>query len=148
MTRRDRPHTRTRTRTHRIRDPLVKSVLKMDDALFKQRRRIIEMLYDAKKVLGIDLPRVQIRIVEMANGEVSGISFVGKNSIVISHEIADWTEQELLRTVWHELGHAWFNASHDESCPLMSAYRPPGGVPRAKLVPALRRIAAEAGGVQ
>lgn len=118
-------------------------ILEMNDALFVQRRRVINMLYDARKVIGKELPRIKVRIAEYEKrkGEkVLGRCFIDKDYITISGECSDWSDDYLRQVVWHELGHAYWNAKHDEKCPLMHPYQNET-VPRSVLVKALKKIA-------
>ena len=96
-------------------------IIKMNDDLFLQRRRVMTMLYDAHKVLNVDLPRIKVRLVDFEKEmHVLGKCFINKNYITISKEIVNWDENFLRHVVWHELAHAYFNAKHDEKCPLMN----------------------------
>lgn len=117
-------------------------VLEMNDKLFRQRRRVIDALYEAKRVLGMELPRIKVRIVEFNEKEqhVLGVCFIEKDYISISHQIVSWNDDMVRHVVWHELGHAWFKAKHDESCPLMHPICNEGK-PVEVLIPALKRIA-------
>ncbi len=96
-------------------------ILKMTTDLFLQRRRVIEMLYEAHKVLKMDLPRIKVRLVDFENERhVLGKCFINKNYITISKEMTNWSDNFLRHIVWHELAHAYFNAKHDKKCPLMN----------------------------
>ena len=97
----------------------IMNVLPMDKKLFVQRRRVIKALYSAKEILSMDLPRIEVRIAAFDKSNTAGICFLGKNSIAISERCSDWPEAKLTAVVWHELAHAYFNAKHDDNCPLM-----------------------------
>jgi hypothetical protein len=97
-------------------------VIKMSDELFIQRRRIITMLYEAKAVLNMSLPRIKVRIVDYEKHDtykILGRCFIDKDYITISKDMTNWTDDFLRSVVWHELAHAYFNAKHDMTCPLM-----------------------------
>lgn len=110
----------------------------MTDDLFIQRRRVMDMLYEAREVLKMDLPRIKIRIVDFEkNTNTLGMCFIDKNYITISKDIGSWNEDYLRHIVWHELAHAYFSAEHDVNCPLMHPVANVGQK-RAILVKALR----------
>jgi len=116
-------------------------VIKMSDDLFVQRRRVMQTLYEAHKVLNMDLPRIKVRIVDFEKETlVLGKCFINKNYITISRELKNWDEDLLRHVVWHELAHAYFNAKHDDKCPLMNPVTR-SGKSRAILAKALRRCA-------
>jgi len=96
-------------------------VLTMDSDLYRVRRLVIDALYDARRVLGADLPRVKVRIVSFEDGKLLGMAFLGKNDICISRGCEGWSADRVRSVVWHELAHAWFGAEHTEGCPLMGA---------------------------
>lgn len=100
-------------------------ILKISNDVFTQRKRVIKMLYEAREILGIDLPRIKVRIAkyeELKDKKILGRCFINQNYITISEDMSNWTDDYLRGVVWHELGHAYFNAQHDDKCPLMSAY--------------------------
>ena len=117
-------------------------VIPMSDTLFIQRRRVITMLYEARSVLGMELPRIKVRIVEFEkrdNEKVLGRCFIDKDYITISKEMVNWSDDFLRSVVWHELGHAYFNAKHDLTCPLMHPHCNEVKT-KATLIKALKKI--------
>lgn len=114
-------------------------VLPMSDALFRQRRRVINMLYSARAVIGRELPRIKVRIVEFNKGSTLGLCMIDQDYITVSSECVTWDDTLLRHVVWHELCHAYFNAQHNEKCPLM---RPTvtTGEPEEVLVKVLERF--------
>lgn len=121
-------------------------ILKMDDRLFAQRRRVMGMLYEARKVIGADLPRIKVRIVDFGTNKENllGLAYIERDYITISHKLTGWSDEALRHVVWHELGHAYFSAKHDEKCPLMAPkLNEPGK--REVLAKALRKLAKRAG---
>ena len=107
--------------------------------IFEQRKRVMKHIYEARQLLGGDLPRIDVKILELKPDQ---LGFGYKNTIEISHECRHWREDVLRLVVWHELAHAWFSSPHDEDCLLMrsrtdtSAY-----YKREKLEAALLRVA-------
>lgn len=97
------------------------TVLEMNDELFKFRRRIIGLLYEAKQVLGMELPRLKVRVVKYTEDNTLGMCHADKNYITISEKMAKESENILRQVVWHEIAHAFFKAPHKEGCPLMDA---------------------------
>lgn len=114
-------------------------ILPIDDKLRKQRERVIKALYEAKKVLNMDLPWVKVRIVEFEKSSTLGLCFIDKNYITISKDLENWSEDYLKLVVWHELAHAYFNAPHDKTCPLMHPFAQKG-VKLAELTKALLKV--------
>lgn len=95
-------------------------ILEMTNDLFIQRRRVIQMLYDARKIINQDLPRIKVRIVDFEEEKNTlGQCYINKDFITISKDLSNWDDDYLRHVVWHELAHAYFNAKHDETCPLM-----------------------------
>lgn len=115
------------------------TIRQMDDVLFAQRRRIIDLLYEAKRVLGMDLPRIKVRIVDYTTNNTMGLCHIDKDYITVSAKLFDWSEDTLRHIVWHELAHAWFNAKHDDTDPLMATQYT--AVPKEQLEKSLRKIA-------
>lgn len=94
--------------------------VELSDDVFAQRRKIMELIYEAREIIGGDLPYIKIQIVEYINEtDTLGTCYLNKDHVVISKECAKWSKPILRWVVWHELGHAYFNARHDEECPLM-----------------------------
>jgi hypothetical protein len=116
-------------------------IIKMTDSLFIQRRRVMDMLYEAREVLSMELPRIKIRIVDFEEEKNTlGLCYIDQNYITISKSIDSWDEDYLRHIVWHELAHAYFNAKHDEKCPLMHPIANLGQK-KALLTKALKKIA-------
>jgi len=124
-------------------------ILGMGEELHAFRKRIMTLLYEARLVAGMELPWIKVRIVEYDKPEDSrtlGKCFIDKNYITISVELMSWDENDLRHIVWHELGHAYFNAKHDESCPLMHplfSRKAKNNPSRDVMADAFRRIAAQ-----
>ena len=114
-------------------------VLKMDDELFKFRRQIIGLLYEARTVLGMELPRIKVRIVEYTDSTTLGTCWIDKDYITLAAKLSQESENTLRAVVWHELAHAYFKAPHVEGCPLMDATLD-RSVTKAQLVKALKAL--------
>ena len=109
--------------------------------IFEFRRKIINLIYEAKKVIGFPLPRVDVRVVEYDKRSVLGRSH-GNLFITISYnKHKDEPLNYLRATVWHELCHAWFNAEHVLSCPLMAPIASLNTPTKKKLETALKKVA-------
>jgi hypothetical protein len=119
-------------------------ILEMNDLLFIQRKRVIAILYEARSILKMNLPRIKVRIVEFEkrkNEIVLGRCFINKDYITISKDITNWSDDFLRSVVWHELAHAFFNAQHDETCPLMHPTQLDLSVPSSVLAQVLKKLA-------
>lgn len=105
--------------------------LKSGDDTYKKRRKVIEQIYDAKKLaksIGVELPRIEARIVENDPNTVKaqhlnnavGIARMNTNQIWIPENTLVGQYQPYLKEiVFHEILHASFGIQHDENCPLM-----------------------------
>lgn len=94
----------------------------MNDETYALRRSVMGVIYEAKRF--VDLPRVEIRIVETPPC-LLGYAYTGGNIIHISDKVASGSREKLVGTVLHELVHAVKAFGHDPKCPLMEAsYRP------------------------
>jgi hypothetical protein len=92
------------------------SIAKMDDALFVQRRKIIEHLYRARELSKKELPWIKVRISKITNQKspesvIYGLS-IHQNEIHISEEILKLSDLDLKYTVFHELVHEYFKVGH------------------------------------
>jgi hypothetical protein len=98
---------------------------KMNDEVYKLRRKAMEYIYRAKNIvrdqLGARMPRVTIRVTELTNKDSRMLASarMGENIIWVTEDAI--LEPEILQeVVYHELVHAVFNVGHKGSCPLMS----------------------------
>ena len=99
-------------------------LLKMDDNTYALRRKVIDIIYLAKKE--VNLPRVEVRIVEGAQwdkeGYIMGYAYMGKNIIHIEKRYVGSTNTVLTTLVLHEILHAVLSTKHNDKCPLMKPY--------------------------
>ena len=93
---------------------------KMNDETYKLRRRVINILYEARD-RSIILPRVNVRIGESAHEYKNVLGVGGGHNIWITKKAIDRGYQYLLHVVLHELCHSVFNLPHNEKCKLMSS---------------------------
>lgn len=95
--------------------------LKMSDEVYVLRRKVIELIYEAKTLVP-SLPRISVRITEDSQ-EVNGKARLNKNIIWIPANSSIRNTNELRRTVFHEILHAAYGIQHKTFCKLMgSAY--------------------------
>ena len=92
---------------------------KMCDDVYNLRRKVIEILYEAKK-RKCRLPRVIVRIGTPAKGHENTLGVGGRRHIWITKAAIDKGYNYLLHVTLHELGHAIFNLDHDKECKLMA----------------------------
>ena len=95
---------------------------KMNDAVYKLRRQVIELIYEAKRG-GVNLPRIAVRIGEQKakHKNVLGIATMNGNQMWITKDAIDLGLDVLRNVVFHEIGHAVFNLEHNNKCPLMQS---------------------------
>jgi hypothetical protein len=96
---------------------------KMNDDTYALRRKVIEVIYEAKK--RVELPRIDVRITEPNKGSHSGIlglAYLGLNMVYIpSHLIEKGRLKPFFKeVVLHEIVHAVTGFEHDAKCPLMA----------------------------
>lgn len=97
---------------------------RMSDATYKLRRKVIELLYEAKG--HVTLPRVEVRIQERPKKSIhSGLAVLNRNIIFIPEHTIAWGEDVLREVVLHEVVHAVTGFRHDKKCPLMSPCHDP-----------------------
>ena len=93
---------------------------KMNDATYIQRRKVIDILYEARKY-GIKLPRINVRIGNPTEGHKNVLGVGGRLNIWITEKAIDRGYNYLLHVTLHELCHAVYNLDHDENCKLMAS---------------------------
>ena len=98
---------------------------KMNDEVYKLRRQVIELIYEAKRG-GLNLPRISVRVGEQTakHKNILGCAKMNGNQMWITKEAIDLGMDTLRNVVFHEIAHAVFNVDHDEKCPLMAKELP------------------------
>lgn len=105
--------------------------MRMDDNVYKLRRQVIDIIYEANRRLQANgcprLPRQEVRIVDGGKKNILGYAWMGCNIVHINKQTCegrrDTSEHTaLLYTTLHELLHSVLAIDHTESCPLMSTY--------------------------
>ena len=94
---------------------------KMNDSVYKLRRQVINLIYEAKKG-GVNLPRIEVRVGEQSSAKhknVLGCAKMSSNQMWITKDAIDLGSDILRNIVFHEIAHAVYGTQHDESCPLM-----------------------------
>lgn len=111
----------------------------MNNDTYKLRRMVMDYIYRAKKLLGGDMPRVEVRIVdfspEAVRRGVAGLGAMGGHIVWFSGKFLEVTLEDpkwknyLQELVYHELLHALYAVPHIESSPLMSSRLSPKPIP-------------------
>ena len=94
----------------------------MNDSVYKLRRQVIDLIYEAKRG-GVNLPRIAVRVGEQTakHKNVLGCAKISGNQMWITKDAIDLGLDTLRNIVFHVIAHAVYGTEHDESCPLMSA---------------------------
>ena len=96
--------------------------MKMDDATYTLRRKVIDVVYEAKTLVP-NLKRIEVRITDKpTHSNHSGIAYMGANVIFIPKATLDWSDDVIREVVLHEILHATLSIEHNDKCPLMSPY--------------------------
>jgi hypothetical protein len=102
----------------------------MNPEVYEKRRKVIDVIYEAKRLaasIGVDLPRIQARVVDKDPNEVIrkhslGTATMGAKEIWIPEDCLSGMYQGYLRqVVFHEILHAAFSIPHDERSKLMGS---------------------------
>ena len=96
---------------------------KMNDDVYKLRRQVLNIIYEVKN-MGLNIPRVDVRIGEDKNCQILGKAEMSKNIIWITSQAISKGENVLRHTVLHELVHTIFGINHNEKCHLMKSVQP------------------------
>ncbi len=88
--------------------------LKMNNETYALRRKVISIIYDARKLT--NLPRIEVRITE-DHKKILGRARMNKNIIWVTKEAIKY--KCLKAIVYHEILHAVFGIEHDDKCLLM-----------------------------
>lgn len=91
----------------------------MNADVYKLRRRVMEYIYRAKNLLGGQMPRITVRIVDLGPeaviARVLGLARRGENIIWIPEKTVNMNDLALHFIVFHELVHVIYNVGHDNS---------------------------------
>ena len=96
---------------------------KMNDEVYKLRRQVMNIIYEVKN-LGLNIPRIDVRIGEDKSCNVLGKGRLNDNIIWITPRAINKGENYLRHTVLHELIHTIYGCGHNSKCHLMKAYQP------------------------
>ena len=92
---------------------------KMNDKVYALRRQVINLIYEVKREVKKDLPRIDVRIGEPRNHKTLGVAALKDCKIWITKDAIDMGEDALRNIVFHEIVHAVTGFGHDDSCSLM-----------------------------
>lgn len=84
----------------------------------------MELIYEAKELVGGDLPRITVRIAKKETTTL-GVATVGGNTIWITDAAIKQAQYDLRTVVYHELVHAVYGVRHIDTCPLMKPIHSP-----------------------
>lgn len=109
---------RTTLRTHQNRE--------MNDETYRLRRIVMDYIYRAKRLLNGNMPRVDVRIVDLKpeaadKKSALGLAYTGQRSLFIPARSIE-EGYDLHYIVFHEILHAAFGIKHNERSPLMQTY--------------------------
>lgn len=88
---------------------------KMSPEVYKLRREIINLIYEAKKLVP-DLPRIEVRVAHNHSDCVG-------QAVLNAPECVIWITEDYVASkevVFHEIVHTAFGVGHVDGCPLMS----------------------------
>ncbi len=90
----------------------------MNNDTYKLRRAVMVYVYEAKRLLGGNMPRVDVRITDPKDSRELGAAYMRGNSIFIPANTV--VRNDLRAIVFHELLHAVYGTQHVNKCPLMN----------------------------
>ena len=95
----------------------------MSPEVYKLRRQVIDLVHEAKALLNGNMPRVEVRIVDLAPGQTCTLGYagMGENVLWIPESTLGQSDDLIRHTVFHELLHAIWAVPHIEDSPLMRA---------------------------
>ena len=89
----------------------------MNSDTYRLRRQVMSFIYEAKRLLNGNLPRINIRITDVHDHRVLGEAAMSDNKIWIPASTVD--RSDLRSIVFHEILHASFGIEHVDGCLLM-----------------------------
>lgn len=90
----------------------------MNSDVYKLRRKVMDIIYEARKLINNDMHRITVRITECDLPHILGTARLNCNIIWIPSRTC--SDKRLRHVVYHELCHALWGVEHDESCKLMN----------------------------
>ena len=92
---------------------------KMNDETYALRRKVIEVIYEAKK--RVSLPRIDVRITDVDH-KALGWAYIGQDIVYMPEQMFTNPRFKTYfkEVVLHEIVHAVTGFEHDDKCPLMS----------------------------
>ena len=93
---------------------------RMNDKTYKLRSEVMKIIYEAKKLLDGDMPRIDIRITDCDRKKVLATARMKDCIVWIPVSTIENRREYLREVVYHELCHAIWGIEHDDKCPLMS----------------------------
>lgn len=97
--------------------------LEMNEEVYKLRKKIIDIIYEAKEIA--DLPYITVRVTEpgikVVDGkkyEIGGQALLEGNILWIPDKIIDEDKDKLRMIVYHEILHAVYGVPHIDRCVL------------------------------
>lgn len=106
-------------RTRKDQSPNMKN-LKMNNDVYKIRRKVIDIIYHAKELA--DLPYILVRITDK-HDRIIGQASMKDYIIWIPVDTVEGNNNDLQMTVYHELLHTVYKVPHIKGCPLMDAIK-------------------------
>ncbi len=97
--------------------------MKMNNDVYALRRKVINVIYELKK--HVNLPRIEVRIVENGDWGVCGYAYLGKKIVHMNKKYCTITDDALFHLVAHEVVHAVAGFGHDDKCYLMHPHYKP-----------------------
>lgn len=94
----------------------------MNQGTYNLRREVMKYIYEAKELLGGNMPRITVRVTDNDKKVLAYATF-HTNTIWISEQAV--TKYDLRQIVFHELVHTLTGFGHDENCPLMKSKHSP-----------------------
>lgn len=94
--------------------------LEMSRDVYKLRRQVMKIIYQAHDIAGYRLDRVDVRVTT-DNDNFAGLATLGEKVIWINEKYISSNSIILKRIVLHELVHAIFGVAHIDGCLLMDA---------------------------
>ena len=89
--------------------------LDMDARVYQLRRKVIDLIYEIKREVCPQLPRISVRVTE-THPTIRGCARIGGHQIWITEQAT--RDKDLRTVVYHEVLHS-IGVQHNANCPLM-----------------------------